>query len=323
MLATMVQRRRGMSLIELLVVISILGLLAVTVIPNISNTSDRRKVREAARALSSFIAGGQSRALGSRNGGGVWIDPLPNGISNGTIAIGAAIDLADADVGMSYSGNSTSSRATFPNPMTASTTGTVTLSGGCTPPSASGNLIRLENSPALFAFSCTSGSTGVISMRSDANQTVANTFWPRAGASLSYEIIGPPTRSPANTMTFGDGVAIDLYHSCSGTTTFPNLNAPTSLATGTAAFQILYDSTGRPQYLSCNGARAVINEPIFLLVASIESIQSSSGLAPQDGYWVAIDPRGGIPKVAEVDRSGSTIEAQQSFIRSGAVQYGR
>jgi prepilin-type N-terminal cleavage/methylation domain-containing protein len=321
MLATMVQRRRGMTLVELLVVISILGLLAVTVIPNISNTSDRRKVREAARALSSFIAGGQSRALGSRNGGGVWIDLLPNGISNGTIALGAAIDLADADVGMSYAGDSTSSKVAF-SYTTLSTTAAVTFTGGCTPPSNGNNLIRLENSPALFRFTSTSGTTGEISMRSDANQTIANTFWPRSGSSVSYEIIGPPTRSPANTLTLGDGVAIDLYHSSSGTTTFPNLTAPTSIASGTA-FQILYDSAGRPQYLACNGLRTAINEPLFLLVASIESIQSSGSLAPVDGYWVAIDPRGGIPKIAEVNRSGSTIEAQQSFIRSGAVQYGR
>jgi prepilin-type N-terminal cleavage/methylation domain-containing protein len=321
MLATKVQRRRGMTLIELLVVISILGLLAVTVIPNISNTSDRRKVREAARAVSSFIAGGQSRALGSRNGGGVWITPLPNGISNGTITIGAAIDLADADVGMSYAGDSTNSKVTFSyNAISASVP--VTFTGGCNPPSSGNNLIRLENSSALFRFTSTSGSTGVISMRSDANQTVSNTFWPRSDSSLSYEIIGPPTRSPANTLSLGEGVAIDLYHSSIGTTTFPNVTAPASLASG-AAFQILYDSTGRPQHLACNGVRTAINEPIFLLVASIESIQSSGTLAPVDGYWVAVDPRGGIPKIAEVDRTGSTIEAQQSFIRAGAVQYGR
>ena len=193
----------------------------------------------------------------------------------------------------------------------------MSLTGGCSPPSANGNLIRLENSPTLFAFTSTSGSNGLISLRPNANQTVENTFWPRANASLTYEIIGPPTRSSANTLTLGDGVAIDIYHSWCGT------NLQTLLGSGTSAFQILYDATGRPQYLSCNGNRVPLNEPIFLLVASIESIQASDALAPPDGYWVAIDPRGGIPKVAEVNRSGSSIVAQQSFIRSGAVQYGR
>lgn len=309
-------RRLGMTLVELLVVISILGLLAVTVIPNISNTSERRKVREAARSLSSFIAAGQSRALGNRNGGGMWIDPLANPIASGTLSIGISVDLADADVGMSYAGDSTNSKVCLPAP-SLSTSATVNFTGGCNPPSSTSNLIRLENSPSLFSFTSTSGSTGVITMRSDANQTVENTWWPSANASLSYEIIGPPTRSSVSALTLGDGVAVDLYHSWFGT------NLQTFLGSAAASFQILYDSTGKPQYLSCSGARAPINEPIFLLVASIESIQSSGPLAPLDGYWVAIDPRGGVPKVAEVNRAGTTIVEQQSFIRSGAVQSGR
>jgi prepilin-type N-terminal cleavage/methylation domain-containing protein len=316
MLSTTVHRRRGMTLVELLVVISILGLLAVTVIPNISNTNERRKVREAARALSSFIAGGQSRALGNRNGGGVWFDPLPNGITNGMTPLGAVIDLSDADVGMSYAGDSTNSKVSFPSP-SLTTSATVSLTGGCYPPSSTGNLIRLQNSSSFFSFTSTSGSTGIVTMRSDVNQTVENTSWPRDGTSLSYEIIGPPTRSSANTLTLGDGVAVDLYHSWCGT------HLQTVLGSATTSFQILYDSTGRPQYLFFNSTRTPINEPIFLLVASIESIQSSGPLAPLDGYWVAIDPRGGVPKVAEVNRAGTTIVEQQSFIRSGAVQSGR
>jgi prepilin-type N-terminal cleavage/methylation domain-containing protein len=315
-------RRRGMSLVELLVVITILGLLAVAVIPNISNTGGSRKVREAARALSSFIAAGQSRAMGSRGGGGVWIDPLANPISSGALSIRIAIDLADADVASPYAGDSTSSTVTFSAP-TPTTSATVSFVGGCNPPATAGNLIRIQNSPAVFAFMSTSSSSGIVSMRSDANQTVDNTFWPRSGAALTYEIIGPPTRSTANSLTLGDGIAIDVYHSCSGTTTFPNIANPALLSSGTASFQILYDSTGRPQHLCCNGNRAAINEPIFLLVAPIESLQSSGTLAPKDGYWVAIDPRGGIPKVAQVDPSGTTIGAQQSYIRSGAAQYGR
>ena len=50
---------------------------------------------------------------------------------------------------------------------------------------------------------------------------------------------------------------------------------------------------------------------------------AGTSLAPNDGYWVAIDPRGGIPKVAEVYTSGTTIVLQQKYIREGAVQLGR
>jgi len=309
--------RRGMTLVELLVVITILGLLAVTVIPNISNIGGRRAVRESARAVASFVTAGQSRALGSRGGGGVWIDPLPNTITSGSLFVGAAIDLADADVGTPYSGDSTSSTVSI-SPLNAASV-TSTFVGGCTPPSTTNNSIRIQGSPSLFTLTSVAGSTGVISLRSEAGQTVNNTVWPPSGATLQYEIIGPPTRSPGNTLTLGDGVAVDLLHSWFGN----NLQAV--LGSGTTPFQILYDSAGRPQNLCCNGVRRSINDPIYLLIASIESIQENPNpaLAPKDGYWVTIDPRGGTPKVAEVNPSGTTIVEQQSFIRTGAVQYGR
>jgi type II secretory pathway pseudopilin PulG len=308
-----------MTLVELLVVITILGLLAVTVLPNISNTGGRRKVREAARAVASFVTAGQSRALGSRGGGGVWIAPLPNMIASGSVAVGAAIDLADADVGAPYSGDSTNSTVSISPLNAASVNGTFV--GGCNPPSSTNNLIRIQGSPSFFTLSSVTGSTGVISLRSNAGQTVDNTAWPPNAARLQYEIIGPPTRSPGNTLTLGDGVAIDLLHSWFGN----SLQSAMVLGSGTTPFQILYDSTGRPQHLCCNGVRLAINDPIYLLIGSIESIQENPNplLAPKDAYWVAIDPRGGTPKVAEVNPSGTTIIEQQSFIRSGAVQYGR
>ena len=313
-------RRRGMTLIELLVVISILGLLAVTVLPNLSNNDSRRKVREAAMTISSFIAGGQSRALGSRAGGGVWIDLRPSPIASGPIAAGYAINLADADVPASYAGDSISSSVTFGTASPGASTAAVTFTGGCTPPSGSNNLIRLGNAPALFTLSTVSGSTATVSMRSSANQTASNTSWPRPNSPMTYEIIGPPTRASGNTLTLGNAVAIDLYHSW-----FQGQSLQAVLGSGTTPFQILFDSTGRPQYVACNGSRQPINNSLYLLVASIESIESTgtssnSALAPKDGYWVAIEPRGGIPKVTEVYTSGTSLVDQQKYIREGAVR---
>jgi len=321
-----------MTLVELLVVISILGLLAVAVIPNFANTGDRRKVREAARAISSFMAGGQSRALGSRAGGGVWFDPLSSTISSGPLSIGAAIDLAEADVAQPYGGNFTSSTITA----LTSSTGTqaaATFSEACGPLVSNTNLIRLGGYRTAYVLRTVTGTTfttATIEMQSSGttstnlNQTIYNASWPKVpSAGITYEIYGPPSRSSASTLTLGNGVAIDLYHSW-----VQGQTLQTVLRSGTTPFQILFDATGKPYCLASNGGRQPMNTTLFLLVAPIESIQSSgtasdNSLAPTDGYWVAIDPRGGIPKVAEVYASGTTLFQQQKYIREGAVQLGR
>jgi prepilin-type N-terminal cleavage/methylation domain-containing protein len=322
MSATSHDRRAGMTLIELLVVISILGLLAVTVLPNLSNTRDRRKVREAARAVSGFIAGGQSRALGSRSGGGVWIDPLPNQISSDSLSMVAAIDLAEADVPQPYSGNATNSTITALNPAGGFQT-VATFSEACGPLVSGTNLIRLGVSKTAFLLTTAAGTTfttGTITMSGTGtgllNQTIYNSAWPKVPPSgIPYTIIGPPTRSPTSTLTLGDGVAIDVTHSTFGVNSL-----------GSAAFQLLFDSTGRPHSIAFNGSRAVFNDPLYLLVASIESMQTtgtSVNRAPEGSYWVAIDPMGGIPRVAEVYTSGTSLVDQQRYIRQGAVQQGR
>ena len=69
-----------MTLVELLVVIAIIGLLSAAVLPNLASSAGPRKVRETARSVSSFLAGAQSQAIGSRTGAGIWIDLLPNPI---------------------------------------------------------------------------------------------------------------------------------------------------------------------------------------------------------------------------------------------------
>ncbi len=310
-------RRGGVTLVELLVVITILGLLAVTVIPNISNTGGRRKVREAARAVASFIAAGQSRAIGSKGGAGVWIAPLPNTVVSGSLNIGMAIDLANADIARPYCGDSPDSMFTCTPSVSLTMTGA--FINGFTPAMVRPNsLIRFQGSPTWFQLSVT-GSTGQVAMRATANQRPENTRWPNAPNGIAYEIVGPPTASTGNTLTLGDGVAIDLYHSTMGN----NLQAV--VGSGTSPFQIINDATGRPAYLSCGGNRLVINDTLFLLVASIESIQDNPApsLAAKDGFWVGIDPRGGVPKVTEVDPTGQTLTAQQSFIRQGSAAIGR
>lgn len=101
-------RVTGFSLIELLVVVAILGLLAVAVLPNLSNTSKTELVRQGTGKLSSFVALAQSRALGASTPRGLAFRQLSN--SGSVFGGGVVLDLAACEGLEPYSGETSDSR---------------------------------------------------------------------------------------------------------------------------------------------------------------------------------------------------------------------
>lgn len=305
--------RRGMTLIELLVVIAIMGLLAVTVLPNLANTSGPRKVREAVRGVSSFVAGAQTRSLQSRSGAGLWIDILPNQMGSNW----AAIDLSVANIGDPYAGDTTTSQITMLNggvtPPAASNV-TATFNDACVPPASSSYLIRFQGGHTWFQFDPT---TSRIGLRPEVGQWITNTTWP--SPPVGYEIIGAPTKDGSTSLTLGNGVAIDLTNSFIGITPIlQSISSPTRL-------MVVYDSGAKPSYMIRDNAatREPLREPMFLLVSDIESIQNGTSLTKPGSFWVAIDPRGGIPRIGEVNAAAANVLESQSVVRQGLLQYGR
>ena len=98
----------GFSLIELLVVVAILGLLAVAVLPNLSNTSKTELVRQGTGKLSSFVALAQSQALGASTPRGLAFRQLSN--SGSVFGGGVVLDLAACEGLEPYSGETYDSR---------------------------------------------------------------------------------------------------------------------------------------------------------------------------------------------------------------------
>jgi prepilin-type N-terminal cleavage/methylation domain-containing protein len=66
-------RRRGITLIELLIVMVIISIVTAASIPMLATGSDQRRVREAARLVSSYISAAKSRAIETGRPAGVMI----------------------------------------------------------------------------------------------------------------------------------------------------------------------------------------------------------------------------------------------------------
>ena len=334
MLAHSPYHRRGMTLVELMVVVLILGLLAVTVLPNLANSADSRKIREAARAVSSFVAASQSQAISGRSGGGIRIDVLGSPMGSND----AALDVGMVMIPQPYCGDDPGSVVTVVPDSIDSSMAALTFTGGFSDDplkNASGNIlphlgIRFGGSRIEFMFVPTLGSaTGTVYMQDgvgqsslpNLNQTIDNTSWPQGA--VCYEITAGPLRDGNTSLTLGDGVAIDMTNSYVGT---GNIFSVPRLSD---SVYLLFDSAGVPtSWINDGLTKQPFAETLFLLINSVEAIQNNTSLTEPGGYWVAVDPRGGVPKVAEVKPQGAPIDTlkirdSQEYIRKGLLQTGR
>jgi len=313
-------RRAGMTLVELLVVVAIIGLLAVTVLPNVASTTENRRSREAARVTSSFIAKAQSRAIGRPEWAGVTVLPPPTN----TAAL-FAIDLFQANVPQVYRGESYASTATLSG---NSWTRTVVYpADGAIPAARSvkkSDLIRFDGRGPWYELTNDAGTGvqfrgtpgGVVAANELSCQTERNTPWPTMDTPHSFEILRQPVRNGA-AFTIPDGRCIDLAWSGFGNssyTRFINAGSPVTVP----AVTVLFDATGRVRQIFTQNAaganRVTVTGPVYFLVGRVDRANNDPTLASTydgkddtkgfnwqygDSYWIVIDPASGIVKTSE------------------------
>ena len=338
-------RRAGMTLVELLVVVAILGLLAVTVLPALSTSAEARRTREASRIITSYIAKAQSRAIGRTEWSGFWLTtPISNPSAN------FAVDFYLADVPAVFRGDSISSTGT------GSRSGSVFVMSGTNIGAVSGtagDLVRFDGQPPWYAFRSGTTNQFTIGFRNgvsseNINQTERNTPWPAEASAHTFEILRQPARA-GSPLTLADGRCIDLSWSGYGGSSLATYSTwsglgGTSLAascppTPPQSIAVLFDGAGRLRQLFYNSDRVSISGPVFLLVgrtdragnnaAALSATDDSVGANWQysDSFWIAIDPFSGVAKTAEcAPQAGLATDdvfSSQAFIRSESVAGGR
>ena len=312
MTVTVVHRHRGMTLVELLVVLVIMGLLTVTVVPLLVGNRDKKSVREAADAVESAFSHVATKAMTSPHGAAAWL-------ATGTGSSYATSSIAFARVPAVANGTTTIAAVN-------ATTVTVSLSLSSSFANDLPAPIEFAGIPGMFT---ATGTTSVTCATTSVSGAMNRTYWnssppPASSASVPYSIHLPPRPSSfASTTPLPNGVAIDLSASQIG------LNSSATLLSGYRRIAIEYDRTGAPLSVWMSTATSgggwtrqalTASTPIVLAIGMQSQAgeiwvsvptEDNPGASWQSPFarWVLIDPRNGSTRVIE---AGSCKGAQNA-----------
>jgi len=309
--------RRGMTLVELLVVLAIMGLLAVTVVPLLVGNRDKKAVRNAADAAESAFSHVATKAMTSPHGAAAWLETGTTGAGSGAAVSSIAVARVPA-----VANGLTTITAIAGNP----TTVTVSLSLSSSFASDLPAPIAFAGIPGVFtALSTTSVTSGSSTVSGPMNRTAWNSSPPpESSTSVPYSIHLPPRPSSfASGTPLPERVAIDLSSSQIG------LISAVTFLSGCKRLAIEYDRTGSPLSAWTSTATSgggwtrqtlTASTPIVLAIGMqsqagenwvSEPTEDNPGASWQSPFarWLLIDPRNGSARVIE---AGSCKGAQNA-----------
>lgn len=327
--------RRGVTLIEMLIVVSIMLLLAAVAIPLLRPMLARRPVREASRAVSSFFETAQIHARETGRPCGVWMVRFENQVQS-------SFTLYQAEVPPPYSGaidNATlhlafnsmaGALAVFdvvvPNPLAVD----VALL-------AAGDRLQLDYQGPWYEVSTLSPLQ--VTLDTTGGATVA---WLGAGLSspdLPFQFLRRPMRTAAKPLQLPGDTVIDLYASGTSTVSLAPL-------TGTDQRDVIVMFSPKGQLDSiltfdrASGTYTTVSlqptAPLCLLIGSRSRLSQTT--PAQAGYpmpslaedgllnwqdlnnlWVTIFPRNGLVTVAENAAGSSYVDARKYALEGQSV----
>jgi prepilin-type N-terminal cleavage/methylation domain-containing protein len=324
MLTDTTAHRRGMTLVELMVVVAILCLLAVAVLPTLGRSPQQAMLREAAASVDGHINQAVSKAIGSRTGHGVWFESVTNATTSPTVVLafcqGVTPLLATGSLTVVSPTNATATLAMTPSYQTL--TGTTVV--------PSGTLIGFVGYPYDYELI---SQTTVSLIRGSVGQTASNMIWPtvQPGSQLPFSLSIPPTKTSGIKTPLRGNACLDLTTSTVGVFGY---SPTTEIPTNNSPLVITFDSLGRLKTAtySATGSptpkqiRVNARTPIALLVGMRDQVGQATVANPseddpganwqrKDSWWVVIDPRTSTTFVVQNAPNAASLAAAQKFIR--------
>lgn len=316
--------RRGVTLLELLIVISMIVILTAISIPALRYALEDRKTREASRILDGYFAGAQARAAGINRPVGVWIERNANGANS-------AISLFMAEVPPPYTGDVENARAKITavgaGPGGFGTAGTAefdTSSLFLPTLVRNGDLIRFDYKGPYYVISNAPAAGAAAPFQLNFSHPSAPRPSTIGGQAITaYQIVRQPQRSSVGSQELPRNVVIDLTYSGLGAS---GIEFQAASATDTTPIVVLFSPTGRVDSVFAQNIAATPTNSIYFLIGKDDQL-GSANLNDPASLWVTVGYRNGSVTSSEngVDPAGApnTVDQARRFARRAQTMGGR
>ncbi len=313
--------RRGATLIELIVVVSLLVILAAIAIPSLNLAVGHRGIREAARNLNVYLGAARNRAMATGRPVGVALQRFENEPN-------VCFVLDRVEGRPPYAGETVNSRAR----VRAGAGGIqAEFDGGFNPGRVrAGDRVQFDHQGPWYRIVNLAGQTATLTVSLADGQYLP---WPADGSPslpVPYQVQRQPLTDDGGfyvAMTRPVQLPIDsvIDLGFSGTE-----SAETGFASGgnMSPVVIMFSPSGGIDSIYVGGDRYPVTEPVFLLVGKRERIPpgASEDGRPNwqdlDNLWVAVSPQTGLVNTVEV-APGDTLAASRQWARQAETMGGR
>ncbi|MCX7424441.1 MAG: prepilin-type N-terminal cleavage/methylation domain-containing protein [Planctomycetia bacterium] len=336
--------RRGLTLVELLVVITIMMLLAAFVLPKFQLNSKTRKIREAARMISVYLGVARNRAVETNRKCGIMLQRLANQPRGAAMLFQVEVpplyagDTMDARVRVQYIPGAVpgSDRVFIQEELAGlNITNTLVRIGDKIQFNGQGPWYEIIGPDALNEKGEAKAdgvldppASGPVQMLARVDPAYWNRVpWTSSSAPVPFQIERQPLETMAPPVELPTDTVVDL--DASGTNENPGL-----FGTGAGSVIVMFSPSGNVSeyyYTNYAGTREsrALTEPMFFLVGKESQLGEGPAAALEaneeklenwrilTNLWVAINPQSGLVSVAE---NAATPNWLASFASATAAQ---